>query len=137
MEQKAREADGLCLTQLHALFGGLLPSWLVAYKRDEGANSRHRIYTPLVTFWTFLSQTLDADGSCRRAVTRVQTLCAALKLPLPDEDTGAYCTARSRLPMKLLMRLHSHIADKMGELPPEGRRVLVMDMSSRGPGCCG
>jgi len=130
LERKAHEADGLCLTQLHSLFGGLLPSWLVAYKRDEGANSRHRIYTPLVTFWTFLSQTLDADGSCRRAVTRVQTLCAALKLPLPDEDTGAYCTARSRLPMKLLMRLHSHIANKMGELPQEGRRVLVMDGTS-------
>ena len=68
----------------------------------------------LVTFWAFLSQTLDADGSCRRAVTRVQTLCSVLKLPLPDEDTGAYCTARARLPIKLLLRLHSHIAGKLG-----------------------
>ncbi len=127
LERKAREADRLCLTQLHTLFEDLLPPWLTSYKRDEGANSRHRIYSPLVTFWAFLSQTLDADGSCRRAVTRVQTLCSALKLPLPDEDTGAYCTARARLPIKLLLRLHSHIAGKLGELPREGRRVLVMD----------
>lgn len=127
LERKAREADQLCLTQLHTLFEGVLPPWLTSYKTDEGANSRRRIYTPLVTFWAFLSQTLDADGSCRRAVTRVQTLCSALKLPLPDEDTGAYCTARARLPMKLLLRLHSHIAGKLGELPRDGRRVLVMD----------
>lgn len=58
LERKAREADQLCLTQLHTLFEGVLPSWLATYKSAEGANSRHRIYTPLVTFWAFLSQTL-------------------------------------------------------------------------------
>lgn len=130
LERKAREADQLCLSQLHTLFGDVLPSWLATYKGAKGINSRHRIYTPLVTFWAFLSQTLDADGSCRRAVTRVQTLCSALKLPLPDEDTGAYCAARARLPMKLLLRLHSHITGKLTEMPREGRRVLVMDGTS-------
>jgi hypothetical protein len=95
---------------LHTLFEDLLPPWLTSYKRDEGANSRHRIYSPLVTFWAFLCQTLDADGSFRRAVTRVQTLCSALKLPLPHEDMGAYCTARERLPIRLLPRLHCHFA---------------------------
>ena len=127
LERKAREADQLCLTQLHSLFAEVLPPWLSSYKASQGINSRHRIYTPLVTFWAFLSQTLDADGSCRRAVTRVQTLCSALGLELPDEDTGAYCTARARLPIKLLLRLHSHITQRLGVLPHEGRRVLVMD----------
>lgn len=130
LERKAREADELCLTQLHTLFEGVLPSWLPSYKSAQGSNSRRRIYTPLVTFWAFLSQTLDADGSCRRAVTRVQTLCSALGLALPDEDTGAYCTARARLPIKLLLRLHSHVADRLGQRPREGRRVLVMDGTS-------
>jgi hypothetical protein len=127
LERKAREADKLCLTQLHTLFADVLPPWLTSYKRTEGSNSRHRVYTPLVTFWAFLSQTLDADGSCRRAVTRVQTLCSALGLPLPDEDTGAYCTARARLPMKMLLQMHSHIADRLENVPRKGRRVLVMD----------
>jgi len=130
LERKTLEADQLCLTQLHTLFAEVLPPWLSCYKAAEGANSRHRIYTPLVTFWVFLSQTLDADGSCRRAVTRVQTLCSALGLELPDEDTGAYCTARARLPVKLLLRLHSHITQRLGALPREGRRVLVMDGTS-------
>ena len=130
MERKAREADQLCLTQLHTLFEDVLPASLASYKADDGANSRYRIYTPQVTFWAFLSQTLDADGSCRRAVTRVQTLCSALGLKLPDADTGAYCTARARLPMRLLLKVHAHIANKLGALPRAGRRVLVMDGTS-------
>lgn len=130
LERKSKEADQLCLTQLHTLFAEVLPPWLSGYKTAEGVNSRHRIYTPLVTFWTFLSQTLDADGSCRRAVTRVQTLCSALGLELPDEDTGAYCTARARLPMKMLLRLHAHITQRLGARPRKGRRVLVMDGTS-------
>lgn len=130
LQRKAREADQLCLTQLHTLFEDVLPSWLPCYKAAQGANSRHRVYTQLVTFWAFLAQTLDADGSCRRAVTRVQTLCSALGLDLLDEDTGAHCTSRARLPMKLLLRLNSHITEKLGALPNEGRRVLVMDGTS-------
>ncbi|MEZ5387723.1 MAG: IS4 family transposase [Prosthecobacter sp.] len=131
MQRKAREADRLCLTQLHTLFEGMLPSSLAAYKAAQGSNSRHRIYTPQVTFWAFLSQTLDADGSCRRAVTRVQTLCSALGLVLPDEDTGAYCAARARLPMRLLLNVHAHVVGRLGTCSlSEGRRVLVMDGTS-------
>ena len=89
LQRKARAADALCLTQLHTLFEGVLPSWLATFKTARGSNSRHCIYTTLVTFWAFLAQVLDPDGSCRRAVTRVQILCSALGLALPNEDTGA------------------------------------------------
>jgi hypothetical protein len=131
LQRKARDADQLCLTQLHTLFEDVLPPWLSSYKAVQGANSRRRIYTPLVTFWAFLAQTLDADGSCRRAVTRVQTLCSALGLELPDEDTGAYCTARARLPMRLLLNLHAHVVERLGTCSlSAGRRVLVMDGTS-------
>ena len=85
----ARRADALCLAQLHTLFEDVLPSWLATFKSARGSNSRRCIYTTLVSFWAFLSQVLDPDGSCRRAVTRVQTLCSALGLALPDEDTDA------------------------------------------------
>jgi hypothetical protein len=105
LAREVRTADALCLTQLHTLFEPVLPSWLVTFKTSRGPNSRHGIYTTLVAFWAFLSQVLDADGSCRRAVTRVQTLCCALKLRLPDEDTGAYCTARARLPIRVLIKV--------------------------------
>ena len=90
LQRKAREADELCLRQLHTLFDEVLPPSLAANKAAQGCNNRHRLYTPQVTLQAFLSQTLDADGSCRRAVTRLQTLCSALGLALPDEDPGAY-----------------------------------------------
>ena len=38
--------------------------------RAEGASFRHRLFSPAVTLWTFLSQVLDADHSCRQAVAR-------------------------------------------------------------------
>jgi hypothetical protein len=130
LAREVRTADALCLTQLHTLFEPVLPSWLVTFKTSRGPNSRHGIYTTLVAFWAFLSQVLDADGSCRRAVTRVQTLCCALKLRLPDEDTGAYCTARARLPIRVLIKVFYFIAARLSRRPCQGRRMVVMDGTS-------
>lgn len=130
MARKAREADALCLTQLHTLFEDVLPPWLATFKAARGTNSRHCIYTTLVTFWAFLSQVLDADGSCRRAVTRVQTLCSALGLALPKEDTGAYCIARTRLPVRVLFKVFYFIVQRLTALPRDGRRIVVMDGTS-------
>ena len=130
LARQLREMDGLCLTHLHTLFGGMIPSWLASFKAANGANSRARIYTPLVTFWAFLSQVLDPDGCCRRAVTRVQTLCSALRLPLPGEDTGAYCTARTRLPIRLLYQLFWSTVEHLGRRSRAGRRIVVMDGTS-------
>ena len=130
LARKAREADRLCLTQLGVLFGGVLPDWLRKYKTGAGANSRHATYTVLVTFWAFLSQVLDPDGCCRRAVTRVQTLCSTLGLRVPSADTAAYCIARARLPMGVLLRVFSFVARRVASRPRAGRRMLVMDGTS-------
>lgn len=130
LQRERRRADALCLTQLHTLFEDVLPTWLATFKAARGANSRHCIYTLLVTFWAFLSQVLDPDGSCRRAVTRVQTLCSALGLALPKDDTGAYCIARARLPIRVLLKLLYHIVHRLTALPREGRRIVVMDGTS-------
>ena len=130
LARKAREADRLCLTQLDGLFGGILPDWLRNYKTGGGTNSRHSTYTVLVTFWAFLSQILDPDGCCRRAVTRVQTLCSALRLRVPGSDTAAYCTARARLPIRVLLRVFHSVASRLTCGPRTGRRMLVMDGTS-------
>ncbi len=84
LARAARRADTLCLTQLHTLFEDVLPSWLATFKTARGSNSRHCTYTTLVSLLAFLSQVLDPDGSCRRAVTRVQTL--------GNEETGQPAT---------------------------------------------
>jgi hypothetical protein len=130
LARKARQADALCLSQLHTLFEDVLPAWLATFKTAHGSNSRHCIYTTLVSFWAFLSQVLDPDGSCRRAVTRVQTLCSALGLALPGEDTGAYCVARTRLPIRVLLKIFYFIVQRLTALSEDGRRMVVMDGTS-------
>ena len=94
-----------------------------------------RIYSPLVTLWVFLGQVLSADHSCRAAVARLiahrisrgQRPCSA--------ETGAYCTARKRLPEEFF----SEVARQTGcalETNVEanwlwkGRRVLAYDGST-------
>ena len=39
---------------------------------SQSATQRDRIYPNAVTFWAFLAQVLSDDGSCARAVARVQ-----------------------------------------------------------------
>lgn len=94
-----------------------------------------RIYTPLVTLWVFLSQVLSADHSCRAAVARLishrishgQTRCSP--------ETGAYCTARKRLPEKFF----SEVARQTGKALDanvasdwlwKGRPVYIFDGST-------
>ena len=124
IERKAMEADRLCLTQLDVLFGGVLPGFLRTYKSQSGENSRCSTFSVLVTFWAFLSQVLDRDGCCRRALIRVQTLCSALGLRVPSQDTAAYCTARRRLPIRLLLRVFSFIVGRMDLRRSESWRPL-------------
>ena len=76
LARQVRHLDALCLNHLEALLGHGLPLWLRHFKQSAGANSRKRTFTPVLTFWTFLSQVLDPGGSCRRALSRVQALCA-------------------------------------------------------------
>ena len=76
-------------------FADLLPQAQVQQALDqEGVCFRERLFTPLVTLWVFLSQALDADGSCRAALARLLAWRAARQLPPCAEDTSAYCKAR-------------------------------------------
>jgi hypothetical protein len=85
------EGRDLCLTKL-------LPQAQV-----EAAITRHqvrfrqRLYTPLVTIWTFLYQVLAPDQSCRAAVARLLAWVCLAGGGLTSAATGAYCKARQRL----------------------------------------
>lgn len=72
---------------------------------DCHAAFRQRRFTPAVTLWTFLSQVLQPDPSCRAAVARVLAWRAAQGLAAGSADTGGYCKARDRLPTAALRRL--------------------------------
>src|ERR1700704_3927861 len=59
------------LPQWHATFGSMIPDALLAPK-SRGACSRERLFSPLITFWAFLSQVLCPNSACREAVRKVQ-----------------------------------------------------------------
>jgi IS4 transposase len=93
------------------------------------------IYTPAVTIWVFLAQCLSADHSCRDAVAQLLAwLLAGGRRPC-SADTGAYCTARDRLPEEACSRLVRDTGRQVDEDAPRswrwlGHRVLDVDGST-------
>lgn len=57
-----------------------------------------RIYSPLITLWVFLTQSLSADHSCRAAVARLIAHQVSKGQRPCSAETSAYCQARKRLP---------------------------------------
>jgi hypothetical protein len=100
--------------------------------RQEGARWRHKVYTPLVTLWAFLSQVASPDGCCRAAVARVLAWLVGQGQRPCRPTTGPYCKARARLPEALPRRLTRqagrdlHRQAEAGWLW-RGRRVKVAD----------
>jgi IS4 transposase len=119
-----------------ALFGDVLSKEDVDEQcRWLGHVWRERIFTPLVTLWTFLSQVLCADNSCKNAVARVLTFLARTVGLDASHDPSSYCTARQRLPRELLPRLSGLVAGRLAaKVKPEdlwhGHRVKLVDGSS-------
>jgi hypothetical protein len=87
--------------ELEQLFGGCLPSGLLAQAK-AGRNSRKRVYTVAVTFWTFLWQVLNPGSSTRSAVRKIMAWFALLGRPKVSEDDSPYCQARKRLDLHTL-----------------------------------
>jgi len=97
--QKTVEQQDLC-------FGRLLPEeqGKAALERHQ-VRYRERLYTPLVTIWTFRHQVLSADQSCRAAVARLLAFrCVGGEDP-GNPKTDPYGKARERLPEKLVADL--------------------------------
>jgi len=84
---------------------------LLPRERVEAAIERHqvryreRLYTPLLTIWTFLYQVLASDQSCRAAVARLLAFLCVGGDDSGRAKTDPYCKARQRLPEKLLADL--------------------------------
>jgi hypothetical protein len=126
VQQQLQERPGLP-------FADYLPATTIHEAADRlGCFFRERIYTPAVTLWTFLSQVLDADHSCRQAVARLLAYRTAQKLPPCSPDTGAYCKARGRLREELLRDLTRSTGYQLHQKTApgwlwKGRPVKVVD----------
>jgi DDE family transposase len=114
-------------------FHDILDATMVKAALDaEGVSFNEALYTPLVTLCVFLSQVLDPDHSCRAAVARLIVWLAVNQRKPCAPDTGAYCDARQRLPLKVVARLVRQTAREIEGRAPEawlwnGRRVTLID----------
>lgn len=90
------------------------------YARYE-STYRRRVFTPLITLSMFVLQAVDTDKAQRKAVATMMTHLANKKLSNGSRDASAYCQARQRFPMSLLVESTKMLAEQM---EPQGRRDL-------------
>lgn len=137
-EAFAKFSQCTSLSHLRNLFGAAIPAALLA-PRSLGENSRQRLFSLEVVFWTFLDQVQTPGGSCREAVRKVMAL-ARRKFTCKEGEpmsphTSAYCQARARLPIEVLDDIHDHLADRLhiriaGKDLWHNRHVRVVDGTS-------
>jgi Transposase DDE domain len=117
-------------------FHDILDAKMVKSALDaEGVTFNQSIYTPLVTVCVFLSQVLDPDHSCRAAVARLIVWLAINDREPCAPETGTYCDARQRLPLRVVIRLVRQTASEVDDRAPDawlwkGRRVTLVDGST-------
>jgi hypothetical protein len=111
------------LSQLRALFG-----WLIPDRRWQGPSlepsRRKRFFTPLITFWAFLSQVLSVDSACRTAVRKVQAWWVRQGGGPLSANPSAYGQARARLAEATLEALQDQLARAAGK--QRARRALMV-----------
>lgn len=96
---------------------------------------RDRLFTPMVTLWTFLVQVLTVGASCNAAVMKVLSFLSVTKGLVASHDGSAYCRARKRLPLELLVHLTKMIAQRLAAKVPQealwhGHRIKLVDGST-------
>ncbi len=134
LRQKFSQSVGLPLRE------ALPESEIEAALKAENVVYRRCLFDPIVTTWAFLCQVLDADRSCRKAISRVFAYLSdtqsqgsdPIELIDSESDTGAYCKARQRLSLPVLKRLYRSVAIHLEDrVAPQrrwcGRRVFLGD----------
>ena len=114
-------------------FGQLLPrAQITAALARHGVEFRERLYTPLLTLWTFLYQVLGPDPSCRAAVARLLAFLGARGDASASAATGPYCKARARVPEAVVADLARQSGQALQRRFPgsgrlQGRPIKIAD----------
>jgi len=121
-----QEADGLPFSEL------LAPEKVARALAALKVTFRERVYTPVATLWTFLSQVLSPDHSCRDAVGRLLAWRLSQGKSPCSTETTSYCEARQRLPVELVRTLVRDTGRELGQLAEaawrwKGRHVKIAD----------
>jgi len=101
------------------VFAQVLGGQEIAAVADEWVEPhRERIYPPLDTLRLFVGQVLSADRACQDVVGRRLSERVALGQSVNALNTGAYCDARQRLPIKLPVVLGGMIGERLEAMAP-------------------
>lgn len=100
----------------------------------DGKRRRRRVFFLSRVFWCFIWQVLQPRTSCRAVVRQVQAFCETER-SMFDENTSAYCQARSRLPLVCLQQALTDSAQAAERFSLQGiegwtRPIKVVDGSS-------
>jgi len=93
---------------------------------------RERLFPPTETLSMFLSQAMSADRSCQNSVDDASVKRLMGGLSACSTNTGAYCRARSRLPLEMVSTLARYTGHMTTEQVPskwrwQGRPVRLVD----------
>lgn len=98
---------------------------------------RERLFPPTETLSMFLAQALSADRSCQKAVDEAAIKRLAAGLAPCSTHTGAYCSARMRLPMEMVNTLAGYVGRWVTAQAPDawhwqGHPVRLVDGTTLG-----
>lgn len=98
----------------------------------EGGVHRTRLYPPEVTLGLFVEQVMSTDAACQDVVGRHLCQRTAQGLAESGLNTGSYCKARQRLPLRLVEAgVHEIARVAAATLPPQarwrGREIKLID----------
>ena len=93
---------------------------------------RERLYPPTVTLSMFMTQALNEDGSCQKAVNGWAASRAVEGLSVQSIHTAGYCKARQRLPIEMVTELTRHTGRLLSARAERqwhwrGRKVKLVD----------
>jgi hypothetical protein len=129
--QTVKTVGSYTLCQLEERFGACLPQTLFP-KAAGHTNSRDRLYTRWLTFWSMLWQGFNPKAPGREVVRQIQALFELHDGPSISEQDGAYCRAKARLSVSEFPKALAATAQAANRATPtltwlQGRRVKVAD----------
>ncbi|HET9642017.1 MAG TPA: IS4 family transposase, partial [Burkholderiaceae bacterium] len=119
-------------TEAVEYFNALTSAELIETTEAVLPEHRERLYPPAVTLGMFMRQTLEADGSCQKAVNGWAAQRAADGLSACSTRTGAYCRARQRLPLEMISTITRQAGRQLSQKAQQqwlwrGRTVKLVD----------
>lgn len=133
LAEQAKEMGARFVQDGKQMLGGLFtPKRLQEWVVETVGPHRRRRYGPLKTLNLFLEQVLGSDHSCRSAVAHGASRGAGRKSKVASLNTGPYCKARKRLPLKLIERVSAAVVQLMSRRQDKswlwrGRAVKLVD----------